>query len=350
MRTKLLYVFSLFLLKVAIFLLAADSLFADIATLERIAKAEQDVSYVGLRLRTYTSARGTRTMEEIVIHKTAEDSYSKVESVVGEQRPINEENDSDRRRGDRDRDRNDRRRPREFRWERQRSQISQKQIKFIAQNYELEHRRWGEKIAGYETNFLIIKPKFEGRPTKYIYFARKNGVILRVEDLDAAGVLRRMFVYTRISFEPETVKKKWESLKKEIKPEPWHPRPTISLADAEKTLKKKLIQPQYLPPGFQLQSMHKRQFGGNYVQLKYTDGMLDFNIFETTDKISRREDRNRGETVIQIGGVSVRKNQRGPTQTYGWSSADTHFFLLGEIPAAEMQKVVESIIRKTGQK
>ncbi len=348
MRTKLLYVFCL--LKVAILLLAANSFCDDVATLKRIAKAEQDVSYVGLRLRTYSSARGARTMEEIVIHKTVKDSYSKVESVVGEQRSINEENNNERRRGDRNGDRNDRRRPREFRWERQRSQISQKQIKFIAQNYELERRHWGEKIAGHETDLLIINPKHAGRPTKHIYFARKNGVILRVEDLDAAGVLRRMFVYTRISFEPEAVKKKWESFREKIKLEPWHPRPTISLADAEKILKKKPIQPQYLPPGFQLQSMHKRQFGGNHVQLKYTDGLLDFSIFETTDKIKRREDRNRGETVIQIGGVSVRKNQRGPTYTYGWSSAGINFFVLCEIPAPEIEEVIESIIRKTGQK
>ncbi|MDE0634739.1 MAG: hypothetical protein OXI43_02645 [Candidatus Poribacteria bacterium] len=348
MQTKSLYVFSL--LTAAIFLLAADSLFADIATLKRIAEAERDVSYVGLRLRTYSSSRGARTMEEIVIHKTAENSYSKVESVVGEQRPANEENNRERRQDDGNEDRNDRRRPREFRWERQRSQFSPKQIKLIAQNYELERRHWGEKIAGYETDLLIIKPKHAGRPTKFIYFARKNSVFLRVEDLDAAGVLRRMFVYTRISFEPDTVKKKWESFKEENKPEPLRPRPAITLVDAEKILKKKPIQPTYLPPGFQLQSVHKRHFGGNHVQLKYTDGMLDFNIFQTTDKITRREGRNRGETEIQVSGVSVRKNQRGSTHTYGWSSTDTHFFLLSEIPDKEIEKVVKSIIQQAVQK
>ena len=348
MLTKPLRTFCFLTLTISLF--AASYLFADVAVLERIAKAERDVSYVGLRLRTYSSSRGVRTMEEVVFHKTAEYSYRKVESVVGEQRSVNEENDRERRRDDENGDRDDRRRPREFRWERQRSQFSQKHIKFIAQNYELEQRHWGEKIAGHETDILIIKPKFAGRPTKHIYFSRKNGVILRVEDLDTAGVLRRMFVYTRISFDSEIVKKKWESLKKEIKPEPWHPRPAISLTEAEKVLKKKPIEPQYLPPGFQLQSMHRRQFGGNYVQLKYTDGMLDFNIFETTDEISRREGLNRDETVIQIGGVSVRRNQRGPTHTFGWSSADVHFFLLGEIPAPEMQKVVESMIQKVDQK
>ena len=337
-------------LTLTISLLAANYLFADVAALERIAKAEQDVSYVGLRLRTYSSSRGARTMEEIVIHKSVEFSYRKVESVIGEQRPVNEESNRQRRRDDRDGDREDRRRPREFRWERQRSQFSQEQIKLIAQNYDLERRRWGEKIAGHETDLLIIKPKFAGRPTKHIFFARKNGVILRVEDLDAAGVLRRMFVYTRISFDSEVVKKKWESLKEDIKPEPSRPRPTILLDDAKKILKKKPIQPQYLPPGFQLQGMYKRQFGGNYVQLKYTDGMLDFNIFQTTDKISRREGRNRDETKIQIDGISVRKNQRGPTYTYGWSSGDTHFFLLCEIPAKEIEKVVKSIIQQAVKK
>ncbi|MDE0317909.1 MAG: hypothetical protein OXM61_23765 [Candidatus Poribacteria bacterium] len=331
-------------------LLAVNHLFADVAVLERITKAEQDVGYVGLRLRTYSSSRGARTMEEIIIHKSAEFSYRKVESVIGEQRPVNEENNRERNRGDENGDRNERRRPREFRWDRERSQFSQNQIKLIAKNYELERRHWGEKIAGHETDLLIIKPKNAGRPTKHIYFARKNGVILRVEDLDAAGVLRRMFVYTRISFDPEIVKKKWEGFKADIKPEPSRPRPTISLANAEKILKRKLIQPTYLPPGFQLQGMYNRHFGGNHVQLKYTDGMLEFNLFETTDKITRREGRNRGETEIQIGGSSVRKNQRGPTQTYGWSSGDIHFFILCEIPAKEIETVVESIIQQANQK
>lgn len=339
-------------LTLTISLLVVNHLFANVATLKRIAEAERDVDYVGLRLKTYSSSRGVRTMEEIVIHRKAEDAYRKVESVIGGQRTFNEGNGRDGNRDDRnrDRERNDHRRSRDFRWERQGSQFSLKEIEFIAQNYELEHRRWGEKIAGHETDLLIIKPKFEGRPTKHIYFARKNNVILRVEDLDAAGVLRNMFVYTRISFDTKIVEDKWKNFQKEIKPIPrsYHP---ISLVEAEKVLKKKPIKPQYLPPGFQLQSPYKHETKGrNTIRFKYTDGLLDFNLFETTGKIPNRGNRNRDENVIQIGNTSVQRYQRGSTHAFTWSSDDIYFFLYGAIPATELQKVVESTILKSNQK
>jgi negative regulator of sigma E activity len=331
-------------------LLAANYLFADVATLKRIAEAERNVAYIGLRLKTFSTSRGVRTMEEIVIHRKGEDAYRKIESVVGEQKTFAKENENQKKQDDNSKEKDNRRRSRNFRWERQGSQFSIKEIEFIAQNYELEHRRWGEKIAGHETDLLIIKPKFEWRPTKHIYFARKNNVILRVEDLDAAGVLRNMFVYTRISFDPKVVDTKWKNLREVIKPVPrsYHP---IPLAEAEKVLKKKPIKPQYLPPGFQLQSPYKHKIRNrNSIRLKYTDGLLDFNLFETTGNIPNRGDRNRGGNVIQIGDTSVQRYQRGPTHAFTWSSGDTHFFLYGPIPTTELQKVVESIILKTDQK
>ncbi len=340
-------------LTLIIFLLAVNYLFADVATLKRIAEVERNVAYVGLRLKTFTTSNGARTMEEIVIHKSAEFSYRKVESVIGEQRSFNEENRRERNQDDsnRDRERDDRRRSREFRWERQRSQFSTKEIELIAQNYELEHRRWGEKIAGHETDLLIIKPKQAGRPTKHIYFARKNNVILRVEDLDAAGVLRNMFVYTRISFDPKAVENKWKNFQEKVKSQPRRELPVITLAEAEKILKTKPIEPKYLPPGFQLQNVNKLKYGEHHpIRLKYTDGLLDFSIFQSTGKLSNRSDRNRERLVVKIGDTSVRKSRREPYQAFRWSSSGIHFYLLGPLPAAELQTVVESIILKTDQK
>lgn len=345
MLKKLLKIFC-FVILTAFFCLN-NHLSADIDVLKRIAKAEQGIGYVGLRLRTF----GSRTMEEIVIHKTPEASYRKVESIVGEQKPLDEDRPAEKKPDDkaRDNDRGERRRSREFRWDRQRNQFSTKEIELIAKNYTLERRLWGEKIAGYETDILIIKPKHVGRPAKYIYYARKNGVILKVQDLDAAGVLRGMFVYTRISFNPETVASKWEKFQGEIKPEPRRDR-SILLAEAKKILKTKPVQPKYLPPGFQLERVDKHQFGDNpLIRLKYTDGLLDFNIFEMTGKLERRGNRNRG-TAIQIGDISVRKYTSGPTHVFRWSNAGIHFLLSGSIPATEMQKVVESIVHKTDQK
>ena len=331
---------------------------ADISTLERIAEAEHKVSYVGLRLKTFSSSRGTRTFEEVVIHKSAEASYRKVVSVVGERassegsRDRNEHRNNNRQRNNNEnrRDRRERNRDRSE-WRQVRSPFSKKQIELIGQNYNLEESAPTEKIANYETNLLTITPKFVGRPTKRIFFARENGVILRVEDLDADGVLREMFVYNRISFDPEAVERKWKKFEKEIKPRPPRSDP-ISLADAVKTLKTKPIQPEYMPPGFQLQDVRSiRSRENDSILLEYTDGLVTFTLFEKIGEPPRLSDRQRREErEIELGGQKVYEHPFGSTDAFRWSSAKIHFFLIGAMPAAEMQKVVESIIHKTNEK
>ena len=323
-------------------LLLSSAAFADVAVLKQIAEAESNISYIGVRLKIL----GSRTMEEGVIHKSLDASYRKVLPVVGEEKTPSAE---DRREGDQqnnDRNRDRRRRDREFRWERQRGQLSAKELELIAKNYALESRQWGEKIAGHETDLLIIKPKFPGRPTKYIYFARKNSVILRVEDFDSAGVRRNMFVYIRINFDKKVVDARLKKIQKEITSTPRRSLPAISLVEAEKVLTTKPIQPQYLPPGFQLQSFHKHQYRGRHpIQLKYTDGMVDFSIYETKDESTDRDDRNsRGGEIIKIGDIPVRKYHRRPFHAFNWSSSGIHFFLSSPLPASEMIKIVESII------
>ena len=347
MLTKSVYAFCLTTL--GCILLLVSSVHSDVTFLKEIAEAEQHISYVGVRLRIF----GSRTLEEVVIHKSVKDSYRKVLPTVGGESTLSTDNGREGNRDNSDRNRDRRRRDREFRWEHQRSQFSTKEMELIAQNYKIERRPWGEKIAGHEADLLIIRPKYPSRPTKHIYFARKNSVILRVEDFDSAGVRRNMFVYTRMSFDTKVVDTKFKSIQKEMSHAPRRRNlPEITLAEAEKILTKKLIEPKYLPSGFQLQSLHKHQYRGSHpIQLKYTDGMLDFNLYETIDKGRDRDDRNRGGEVSKIGNTSVRKYRRGPIHAFNWSSSGIHFFLFSLLPASEMVRIVESIIDpKTKQK
>ena len=335
------------------------TLFADTSTLKRIVEAESEVSFVGVRLKTFVWSRGPKTFEELVIRKDSDISYGKELSVVGERKSFNgshgnehrSENrrDNNRRRNRAENHRNDRARESEHnKWRKVRSLFSKAEIELIAQNYTLEKTSSTEKIANYETDILTITPKFAGRGTHRIFFARENGVILRAEVLDAEGVLRAMFVYTRISFDPEAVERKWESFEKEIKLEPPSSY-SISLAEAEKILKTEPIQPEYLPPGFQLQVVHSIKDRKNTIHLIYTDGLLGFSIFETTDKRTRRGSRHTEEPKV-INGTSVYIHRRGPTYAFSWSGADIHFFLFGAMPATEMEKVVESIIHIAKEK
>ena len=111
-----------------------------------------------------------------------------------------------------------------------------------------------------------------------------------------------MFVYTRIGFDTKAVEARFKSIETEISRAPGRNIPEITLAEAEKILTRKLIKPQHLPKGFQLQSLHKHQFRSSHpIQLKYTDGMLDFHLYETIDTGQNRDGRNRGGEVIKIG-------------------------------------------------
>lgn len=341
----------------ALLLWAPHVLLADISTLERIIKAEREIGYVGARLRTSVSSRGTRTLEEYVVHKPGDAAYRKALSVVGERKSLGDQQSRDEnRRDDRRRNRNEnnrdsRRRERERdNWRQIRSLFSQKEIELIAQNYDLEQCPLDEKIADHETDLLTIRPKFAGRPTKHIFFARENGVILRVEDLDTEGVLREMFVYTQISFDPEIVKNRCNALQEEFKPQQRRSR-SISLAEGEKILKIKPIQPEYLPLGFQLKDIRSiKSKGKDVIFFEYTDGLVDFTLFQEGGK---PPDRDRGRSKpkkIQLADTTVYKHQFGSTDAFGWSVAKVHYFLVGAISADEIEKVVESIIHKANGK
>lgn len=342
----------------AFLLWVPPTLFADISTLERIVAAEHKVAYIGVRVRTSSSSRGTQTFEEYVIHTSEDVSYRKIVSAVGERRSFNgqpnrNERQNDNRRKENNENRRDRRERNRDRneWRQIRSLFSKKQIELIAQNYNLEESASPEKIAGHEINILTITPKFAGRPTKRIFFARENGVILRVEDLDAEGVLRKMFVYTRISFNPEAVERKWKAIEKEAKPAQRRSFP-ISLVKAEKMLKTKPIQPEHLPPGLQLQEVRGiKSKENNSILLEYTDGLVNFTLFEKSGDPPRLGNWQRREhNKIELGGTTVYKYQVESTNAFRWSGEKIHFLLLGEVPATEMQKTVESIIHKAKEK
>ena len=347
--------FRLWFTVLAVFLWGPHILFADITVLERIVEAERTVYYVGASLRTFSSSRGTRTFEEHVIHVPGDASYRKLLSVVGERKPSGEQQNRDERQRDnrrRERDENDRnnRRREQSKWREVSIPFSEEAIKLIGQNYNLTHQPSDEKIVNHETDLLIISPKYDGRPTKHIFFDRKNGVILRVEDYDTDGVLREIFVYTRISFNVKSVNIKWEAIEKDIRPAQRRSQPS-SLAEAEKILKTKPIQPEYVPPGFQLQGVRSIQRRENSIFLEYTDGLVNFTLFEKTGKPPRLNSREqRGATNIDIGGTTVSKHRLDATDAFRWTTSDIHFMLLGEIPTTEMQKVVKSIIDKANLK
>ena len=320
--------------------------------LKRIMNAEETVAYVGTRMIVMNTPRGTVAREEAVIHQPPEihavtvlPTLESSRSLKPSDRELHKGSERNRREGRRDDRRGDRRR---FSLDRKRlATPSQKEVELLVQNYTFNSVP-ADPIAGQATDLVTVSPRFEARPTKRLYLARDTGVILRIEDFDAYGNLRFMSVYTQISFEEEAIQQKlaeWHRDEKSPAEKRRRRSQPITLDKAKTVLKDKLIEPSYLPPGFQLLETRYFKHRSDTVYLRYTDGMLTFTVFESKSKQERnRADKREAVQHIQIQGTAARHEKRGPTHILQWSISDLNFTVMGEIHQDELIKVAESLI------
>ena len=325
--------------------------------LKRIMSAEEQIAYVGTRMIIMNTSRGTVAREEAVIHQPPEIHAVTVLPILEGNRslkPSDQElhrgSERDRRNGRRDDRRGDRRRF-SLNWKRM-ATLSQQEVELLTQNYTFNSVPT-DPIAGQETDLVTVSPRFEARPTKRLYLARDTGIILRIEDFAPDGKLRFMSVYTQISFEEEAVKQKLAEWRRDEKSPATRRRrrsQPITLDKAKTVLEGKLIEPTYLPPGFQLLETRYFKHRSETVYLRYTDGMLTFTVFESKRKQgnSRNGDRRNVEP-LQIQGTETRHEKRGPTHILQWSIADLNFTVMGELHQNELIKVAESLILEAKQ-
>ena len=320
--------------------------------LKRIMNAEEKVAYVGTRMIVMNTSRGTIAREEAVIHQPPEIHAVTILPILeyGRSRRLNNQephkgSERNRREGRRDDRRGDRRRF-SLDWKRM-GTLSQKEVELLAQNYTFDSTP-ADPIAGQETDLVTVSPRFEARPTKRLYLARDTGVILRIEDFDPSGNLRFMSVYTQINFDEEAVKQKLAEWRRDEKSpaERRHRRSqSITLDEARTMLEGKLIEPTYLPPGFQLLETRYFKHRSETVYLRYTDGMLTFTVFESKRKqANSRNGERRGAEHLQIQGTETRCEKRGPTHILQWYISDLNFAVMGELHRDELIKVAESLI------
>ena len=320
--------------------------------LQRIMNAEENVAYVGTRMIVMNTSRGTVAREEAVIHQPPEIHAVTVLPILedgislkrGDQE-LHKDSERNRRDGRRDQRRGDRRR---FSLDRKRmATLSQKEVELLAQNYVFNSVPT-DPIAGQETDLVTVSPRFEARPTKRLYLARDTGIILRIEDFDSDGNIRFMSVYTQISFEEDTVEQKlaeWRRDEKSPSEKRRRRSQPITLDKAKIVLGDKLIEPTYLPPGFQLLEARYFKHRSDTVYLRYTDGMLTFTVFESKRKQGNsRNGERRGMERLQLQGTEARHEKRGPTHILQWSISDLNFTVMGELHQDELIKIAESMI------
>ena len=320
--------------------------------LRHIMNAEEKVAYVGTRMIVMNTSRGTIAREEAVIHQPPGIHAVTVLPILedgislkrGDPEP-HKDRDRNQRDGRRDEKRGDRRR---FLFDRKRlATLSQKEVELLSQNYTFDLVP-ADPIAGQEADLVTVSPRFEERPTKRLYLARDTGVILRIEDFDPDGNLRFMSVYTQINFEEEAIQQKLAEWRRDEN-FPIEKRrrrsQSITLDEAKTVLEGKLIEPTYLPPGFQLLEARYFKHRSETIYLRYTDGMLTFTVFESKSKQgNNRNGRRKDVEPLQIQGIDARHEKRGPTHILQWSISDLNFTVMGELHQDELIKVVESLI------
>ena len=267
-----------------------------VQVLQRMTQAERETGYVGLRLVITCTSSGCSVREERVVHQPPDMHFIRVLKSVGETARSSRRDGIDERR-------HKRRGPRWHRGDgrsrrrhgpgrrdtsRQRQQrmelLTPKEIELLSQNYTFESTSKGE-IAGYKTDLLTVTPRYDGRPSKHIWVARDNRIILRVEDYDPEGNLQFMSVYTEIHFQKELVAQEVAefkpngAFKSRLRREQSQ---YIARAKAEEIIGCPLVQPQHLPEGFELHHITLRQFFRSHiVHQLYTDGLMAFSLFES---------------------------------------------------------------------
>ena len=323
--------------------------------LRRIAAAENETSYTGTRLIVFHTPRGLTVREDLVIQQPPEVNAVKVLSVIGRER-FDQFRKDDRFKG---RDFNERRssrsdRPsgrREFLPRRKRiSNLSKEELELLTQNYKC-HVSSGSTIAGEETEEIKIYPQFEERPTKRLFIARRNGIILRVDEFDYTGHIRFVSLFTQIEFDQGKVEEALVELKGDEKliyeKRERRSRP-VNEVEAEKALGVRLVQPTYLPPGFQLLDTRYIKRRASIVFLRYTDGLATFSLFERKGKHKShdrdRKSHRRGGKTISRHDVPIHVVRQHHTHILEWSNSGVDFTLIGELDASELIKVAESVI------
>lgn len=315
--------------------------------LERITLAQGEVSYVGKRITISWGREGSNAREELVVHQPPSIHFVKPLTPHGRRRFSEHRrgrSGSERRHRDRRFNSRDNRRSSGRFFPPRPELLSRKNMTLLIRNYDVTLADTSEMFAGYETNLLTVKSKFDKEVVRRIWVAKDRAVVLRSEELDNEGTLRSMSVYTQISFDKKDVVKALSGAKP---PNNKGRGEYVSLEEAKKAFGERFIQPAYLPKGFELQSVKLMKFDDkSTVHLRYTDGLVMFSLFEAkSSDSSEKSNGSRGARTKQIEGVPVKIMDRRRIAILQWSQKQVALTLIGELTQSEMIQIATSMIR-----
>lgn len=194
-----------------------------------------------------------------------------------------------------------------------------------------------DKIAGRSAYVLEVKPKLRHKgPTRKLWIDAEKWIKLKTEDIAPGGAVVSMSYYTKIDFVNTIPDEKFRiepgpgvRVEREPMPLSW-----IPIEKARQQAGFRILEPEYLPPGFKLAGATVVPFrGGKLVGLRYTDGVSTLSLFQTPGRI--------------LSPRFLERLHEGPVQPregiYSWRQGQINLTIVGRIPTDEIRRVAGSV-------
>ncbi len=225
----------------------------------------------------------------------------------------------------------------------------------LMQNYRVEVSP-GDMIAGRPTRLLRITPRRKGRPARNLWLDQERGIVLRLEHYDTEGILRSIFVFSRITYDSARVQQMLDKLPPPRSSRPERPGqpPRWNHAEQPEALKDILKRPLVLldppPEGFILRGVQWMRVREQiHVQLRYTDGLASLSFFQG-EKHSRVWKRPpalpphvRAEE-LRIANHKIQMIDNGLIRLLRWSQRGQRFTLISELSRSATIQLVAVLL------
>jgi len=206
-------------------------------------------------------------------------------------------------------------------------------INLVKKNYEIKilgeyeyHQRIGYKV--------LFKPKIPDRPQQIYWIDYQTGIPLKIEKYGPDNELISVTSFSQIDFQLTPNK---ENLELMVPPQTQltevKEKFNLNLTEAKNQMENKIIEPLYLPAGFNLNNIIVRELGDEKIaQFFYTDGLSSLSIFQKCLK---------KETVT---GEAVFFTSSGTLNIINLKYNLLSITIMGEVFKEEIFKVAESLM------
>lgn len=194
-----------------------------------------------------------------------------------------------------------------------------------------------DQIADQAAYVVVVKPRrgVQGQVRKF-WIDTDKWVKLKTEDIGPNGAVVSTSYYTRIQYLNDVPDSKFtidppEGFRVERN---LGPAGLLPLEKARKMVRFRVIEPDYVPPGFKLVGAAVEQFRGSHILgLRYTNNVTSFSLFQTPEK--------------ELSPKFLERLHEGPVRPdrgiYSWKEGSLTLTIIGNLPSDQIKKIRESV-------